>query len=365
MGNITKKQLIDRVLAYGDMLLGNDYSKTYRYRYYKGGSADCSSYVAYMFEAAGFPLRNKKGGALLTSTYQVNAQGFDLVYPDTLANVGKTFTSASALKPQRGDIIFYCFDRETARANKITHVAIAYSSTKILHTANNREKACYKAMTYGSGKVVAIIRPKDQEFKEELTNKRLQMLLNVTLSPSPQLNCDGVVETKTKAAMKRLGADTLDAAWDILLKGNDGEGNGTLPPAVYTVKRGDNLTAIARKFGTTVQELQKLNNIKDPNVIFVGQKLIVVASEGAIKTPTFTKLLSKKRNSGTKDAEVTLLQTLLNNHPSERPKLVIDGLFGSKTDARLREFQQDNHLVVDGILGPDTSAMLGAKFIKV
>lgn len=41
----------------------------------------------------------------------------------------------------------------------------------------------------------------------------------------------------------------------------------------YTVKRGDTLSGIAAKYKTTWQNLQKLNNIKNPNVISVGQKL--------------------------------------------------------------------------------------------
>lgn len=41
----------------------------------------------------------------------------------------------------------------------------------------------------------------------------------------------------------------------------------------YTVKKGDTLSEIAKKYGTTVSQLQKLNNIKDPNVIYAGQIL--------------------------------------------------------------------------------------------
>jgi murein DD-endopeptidase MepM/ murein hydrolase activator NlpD len=41
----------------------------------------------------------------------------------------------------------------------------------------------------------------------------------------------------------------------------------------YTVKSGDNLTKIARAHGTTVAALVKLNGIKNPNLINVGQVL--------------------------------------------------------------------------------------------
>lgn len=49
-------------------------------------------------------------------------------------------------------------------------------------------------------------------------------------------------------------------------------GSGSAP-ATYTVKRGDTLGAIARKHNTTVTALAKLNNIKNVNVINVGQVL--------------------------------------------------------------------------------------------
>ena len=44
---------------------------------------------------------------------------------------------------------------------------------------------------------------------------------------------------------------------------------------VYTVVRGDTLSGIAKKLKTTWQRLAQVNGIRNPNLIFVGQKLIV------------------------------------------------------------------------------------------
>ena len=41
----------------------------------------------------------------------------------------------------------------------------------------------------------------------------------------------------------------------------------------YYVRKGDTLTAIARRFGTTVQQIVADNNIKNPNLIYVAQAL--------------------------------------------------------------------------------------------
>ena len=44
---------------------------------------------------------------------------------------------------------------------------------------------------------------------------------------------------------------------------------------VYTVAGGDVLSGIAPRFGVTVQEIQVWNNIQNPNLIRIGQKLTI------------------------------------------------------------------------------------------
>jgi len=44
---------------------------------------------------------------------------------------------------------------------------------------------------------------------------------------------------------------------------------------IYTVKSGDTLSKIASEFSTTVQTIANENNIKNINLIYPGQKLIV------------------------------------------------------------------------------------------
>lgn len=54
----------------------------------------------------------------------------------------------------------------------------------------------------------------------------------------------------------------------------------------YTVKSGDTLSGIASRYGTTYQQLAAWNNISNPNYIRVGQVLIV--SKSGNKTPSVT-----------------------------------------------------------------------------
>lgn len=46
-------------------------------------------------------------------------------------------------------------------------------------------------------------------------------------------------------------------------------------PQTYVVQPGDTLSALALRFHTTVQALAEKNSIANPNLIFVGQKLII------------------------------------------------------------------------------------------
>ncbi len=43
----------------------------------------------------------------------------------------------------------------------------------------------------------------------------------------------------------------------------------------YTVRKGNTLFGIAQFFGTTVEKILKQNKISDPNMIYVGQEIIV------------------------------------------------------------------------------------------
>ena len=51
---------------------------------------------------------------------------------------------------------------------------------------------------------------------------------------------------------------------------------------VYTVVRGDTLSGIAKKYNTTYQKLAKYNNISNPNLIIVGQKIKIPSTNTVV-----------------------------------------------------------------------------------
>ncbi|WP_122638594.1 LysM peptidoglycan-binding domain-containing protein [Romboutsia sp. Marseille-P6047] len=56
----------------------------------------------------------------------------------------------------------------------------------------------------------------------------------------------------------------------------------------YTVQKGDTLSGIAQRFGTTVAQLASINNIQNPNLIYVGQVLKIYTSS--------RNIISRKKN---------------------------------------------------------------------
>lgn len=51
--------------------------------------------------------------------------------------------------------------------------------------------------------------------------------------------------------------------------------NSSKQDITYIVKAGDTLSGIAKKYNTTYQKIANDNNIKNPNLIYVGQKLVI------------------------------------------------------------------------------------------
>lgn len=234
-----KAEIIREVLAHFVKMIGLNYSNTYRYNFYKGGSADCSSLTGGCWFAGRFPLIHKDTGKeLWTSCYQVYAKGFDLIYPKSYGVIGDKLPSDSGLITsigvQPGDIVFYNFKPDTPRDNMITHVGMVYDSKRIIHIANNREKCCFKDITYGNKHICAIIRLRNdvQALDLPILNagtkynkfaRIMQVKLNVTAG-NPKLLCDGKFGSKTTTALNKYKASIGlpknsvcdDLSWNVL-----------------------------------------------------------------------------------------------------------------------------------------------------
>jgi len=71
--------------------------------------------------------------------------------------------------------------------------------------------------------------------------------------------------------------------------------NSKIENVEYIVKKGDNLGNIAKKFGSTVDDLKVWNNLSDNNIA-LGASLIVAKSEVAVESVKMTNPFSKKES---------------------------------------------------------------------
>ncbi|MED3507980.1 N-acetylmuramoyl-L-alanine amidase [Bacillus velezensis] len=139
--------------------------------------------------------------------------------------------------------------------------------------------------------------------------------------------------------------------------------------ATYTVKKGDALSVIAQKNGVSMAALQKLNGIKDPNFIKVGQVLKLtgsVSSSSGKKKSSYTLpsgifKVTSPLTKGPAVKQIQLALTALYYYPDKGAKNNgIDGYYGPKTANAVKRFQSMYGLNADGIYGPKTKTKLEA-----
>ena len=125
------------------------------------------------------------------------------------------------------------------------------------------------------------------------------------VSPAPvgrTKNADGTYTVKSGDTLSAIANDfgvTVDqlVRWNNISNPNlitigqilyfaDKSSSGLGQGITYVVQAGDTLSGIATKFGTTVANLVSLNNISDPNLIYVGQVLKLPSSGNSSRTYT-------------------------------------------------------------------------------
>lgn len=146
--------------------------------------------------------------------------------------------------------------------------------------------------------------------------------------------------------------------------------NGNTTPSlpessgIYTVQKGDTLSSIARKYGTTYQKLAELNGIQDPSKIYVGQVLKVTGSSAPSLPETKPETPSTSVNQIVKDGQI-------HARNFAAPGLNADGIRGANTiKAGIKVLQQGMNLdygaglALDGIWGSKSEAALGKHTVR-
>ncbi|NNG67269.1 LysM peptidoglycan-binding domain-containing protein [Caldanaerobacter subterraneus] len=116
-------------------------------------------------------------------------------------------------------------------------------------------------------------------------------------------------------------------------------------PKYYTVQPGDTLWSIAQKFGISIDELIRANYLVNPGMIYPGQTLIIPCpSTPPVEYPTL--------RLGDRGPFVVNLQARLKSLGFDPGP--IDGIFGPKTEAAVKAYQQSRGLPPTGIVDETT-----------
>lgn len=113
---------------------------------------------------------------------------------------------------------------------------------------------------------------------------------------------------------------------------------------IYYMKSGDSLTSVAKKFGVTVDDLLRANTLKNPNKIYKGTRIIIPESKSgkkaqapAVKTTTYTvksgdTLGDIAYNHGTTVKEIIRLNNIKNpNKVAKGTKLTVPAGTGKQS----------------------------------
>ena len=164
---------------------------------------DCSSLVARAYSALGKAW--KYGGRVPLSCHEVYDDDFELLWPATYAEIGKKFGGSSVIAKakQPGDLQFLN-TQKTSRANKITHVTMVASASKIVHARGTAYGVRQDSLTHYAGKVCALSRYNPAcdlvVGHKGYRTAALQKALNA--KGGADLSGDGEFGLKTQAAVK-------------------------------------------------------------------------------------------------------------------------------------------------------------------
>ena len=136
---------------------------------------------------------------------------------------------------------------------------------------------------------------------------------------------DITVDIKLKQYVS-YGTTTVNYMYGIGVLGKKKRGDNNSGSQYYVVKKGDTMWAIAKKFlgdGSKCWNLAKLNGLKNPNLIYVGQKLKIQDVKASTASGAGYSVSTKTRRSTNKSSSSTNSKTSSNKSTSKKNPSIV------------------------------------------
>ena len=128
----------------------------------------------------------------------------------------------------------------------------------------------------------------------------------------------------------------------------------TMTNITYTVKSGDTLSGIASKYNTTARTIASKNNIKNMNLINVGQKLIVGTTTKTVTVP----VSARTRHTNTTSKTSTATKTTTNVTYTVKSGDTLSGI-ASNYNTTARAIASKNHIKNMNLIGVGQKLIVG------
>lgn len=178
------------------------------------------------------------------------------------------------ITPQPGDVIVFNWDDNTqpndGNSDHIGYVESVSGGKITTLEGNMGEKVGRRTIPVGYGYIRGFARPKYAASSGGNTPSNPTKSIDELAKEVINGLWGNGDERKQRLTAAGYSYSAVQARVNELVKGSSGS-----KAEYYTVKSGDTLSGIAKKYGTTYQKLAQMNGIKNPNIIYAGQKIRV------------------------------------------------------------------------------------------
>lgn len=178
------------------------------------------------------------------------------------------------ITPQPGDVIVFNWDDNTqpndGNSDHIGYVESVSGGKITTLEGNMGEKVGRRTIPVGYGYIRGFARPKYAASSGGNTPSNPAKSIDELAKEVLAGKWGNGNDRKNALANAGYNYSAVQARVNELVKGSSES-----KAEYYTVKSGDTLSGIAKKYGTTYQKLAQMNGIKNPNIIYAGQKIRV------------------------------------------------------------------------------------------